>query len=1788
MGWQVTYSGREGQMARRFNAPRQKVASVVQPPAPKPGALTAVGIMGAMEGDDTAMLDKWLRDPSTHLEDTSDDQSKCQTAVIWCARKGAVRCLQMLVDSGASVNAQMVGVGATALYLATQEGQEQCVRILLAGGADANIARDTGTTPLAVAAKQNFYQIVFLLVQAGVKLDAASTTGATPLFVAAKAGNAESLVQLIRAGGDVNHRAIDGSTPLMAAAMSNNPKCIDALLEANAEVSAQLPEGSSAIFVVCRIGNADVLRKMIAAGADVNARCRDGSTALIVAAQKAHHECMQALLRAGANVDAALQIGATALYVASQEGHHECVQLLLDAGACANTARSTGASPLFAACQQGHETCAQKLLTAGANPSCATDTGTAVTALSVAVQQAHLGCVRMLLDGGAQPHMGMRDGTTALFAAAEKGCKPALELLLGRSITMREINPLRQDGVSALDIAEQNAHAECAQLLASALQASGLPLKRPADAKPRPRLTEALIEAISQDDDDALGKYLDRSKSHADDYEQSKGQTALILAARSGSGKCMQLCIDRGANPNVRMAMNATALYIATQQGFKGCMRLLLQAGANPNIARDGGVAPLYIAAQKNRQDCVELLLASGANINSAKADLTAVTHCVTQAGLADCLLLLLRAGAHVDIATADGTTAVHIAAQSEDTACLQTLLDRNASCNMLTAQGFSPLYLAAKAGRPAAIRALLAAKAHAMYARPNGSTPLMAAVQGGFVECAELILAEGVDPNAVTSVGVSALMVATQREQHDCMLLLLENGAQSGIASAGAQTPLAAAVERDDEKASGILTRAGANVNLANDKGVTPLLAAVRRGNGGIVKLLLGAGADVNAGGTSNGSALIIAVSEGRKDLLRMLLAAGCSDALYCPSLDSPLAGRTALDFALDAKDGQSKADTVQLLRDAGAVAPCFEPRGLIGARVIVDEREGTVMSCDDKAAFGMSAADRNIKYTIEFDDASAEGGNASESVKLIRSGGEVSNAGALYTIVGQLRGTGVSGKVIDAMATKPSAAAVASAPSTTSTPSPAPSSAAGALAAAAKDDTAVAGAPRAPAQETKEEAGMRESLTAFYQVHNPEMLGDLEQMQKVVRYYATRQDELNAALSRQYGYDLTTPRPTAIGTAGDGPNREAETQSVSQAVAKGHGTALTNLLQNGAKLPLALRTDARAVLDLAEESELSDVQEKRAAWATKASEASAAAEASAKAAAIQRAKATECSALEEAAARSATAAQLAAPAIKDSNAEVAAAQTAVAKLAGQLHGHKEDIEDLKAEIARLQQQLQDTEDAVKRLSTEHDVSAHCLHDQPLRPFLPLHHVLTSPISTFRCSQGASKSLQQAQSRAVEVEGKNDTAIRETEKHESALEARAAADASVERALAEDGAAQSALEACKSGLGDAECAEKQTMAVVAKVRECAERLSAMPGDEGCLEAAVAVQLLLEMPSSFRIQRLGLALLIAMAREPEHAHAINAANGQQAILFNAFRELLSDDIETLRSLLAASRLQTIDTVSKAIRAATEIKSAPALVAALCEPSLAAEPIVQLRGVSAILDLFENHDTALYQLQTEADVRRQLGGLLGRLQEECPMELELCAAAVRLAALLAVFERINDAMELSGVCAALESVDGGAPPAFRCFAAKKCLHDVTLVTSVTTAAALSNMLRLLPLTLADTAVSAHHAQARAPRHQLLTVVARLFPTLADVQHGGPVKRVHGILEIAEWLSQTDEDVGGDGYLASHLENLLSHDVTSLARAKEQIEDYGDLREWQIPKEAAKALFGSLQARLLERL
>jgi hypothetical protein len=73
---------------------------------------------------------------------------------------------------------------------------------------------------------------------------------------------------------------------------------------------------------------------------------------------------------------------------------------------------------------------------------------------------------------------------------------------------------------------------------------------------------------------------------------------------------------------------------------------------------------------------------------------------------------------------------------------------------------------------------------------------------------------------------------------------------------------------------------------------------------------------------------------------------------------------------------------------------------------------------------------------------------------------------------------------------------------------------------------------------------------------------------------------------------------------------------------------------------------------------------------------------------------------------------------------------------------------------------------------------------------------------------------------------------------------------------------------------------------------------------------------LLRRPDPFAVQRAGIdALQAVTSHDLAAAQLINSRNGQQVLLFNAFRDVLASPIAALRTTLSGGRLEAIQKVT---------------------------------------------------------------------------------------------------------------------------------------------------------------------------------------------------------------------------------------------------------------------------------
>ena len=90
------------------------------------------------------------------------------------------------------------GIG---LYVAAQESQLGCLRVLVDAGADLNTRLDsTGITPLAVGAMMGRLDVLSLLIGAGADVNMPASDGTSVLYLCRCAEQIEAVEMLVAAG----------------------------------------------------------------------------------------------------------------------------------------------------------------------------------------------------------------------------------------------------------------------------------------------------------------------------------------------------------------------------------------------------------------------------------------------------------------------------------------------------------------------------------------------------------------------------------------------------------------------------------------------------------------------------------------------------------------------------------------------------------------------------------------------------------------------------------------------------------------------------------------------------------------------------------------------------------------------------------------------------------------------------------------------------------------------------------------------------------------------------------------------------------------------------------------------------------------------------------------------------------------------------------------------------------------------------------------------------------------------------------------------------------------------------------------------------------------------------------------------------------------------------------------------------------------------------------------------------------------------------------------------------
>jgi len=127
----------------------------------------------------------------------------------------------------------------------------------------------------------------------------------------------------------------------------------------------------------------------------------------------------------------------------------------------------------------------------------------------------------------------------------------------------------------------------------------------------------ALHQAVRAQDLITLESLLNPAADIDINEKESRGTTALHLAAATDFYQAVKTLIEHGADVNVKTETGFTPLHWAASKNAIESIEILLDNGADVNAKAKSNITPLHWAAGKNASDAVKLLLAAGADINA-------------------------------------------------------------------------------------------------------------------------------------------------------------------------------------------------------------------------------------------------------------------------------------------------------------------------------------------------------------------------------------------------------------------------------------------------------------------------------------------------------------------------------------------------------------------------------------------------------------------------------------------------------------------------------------------------------------------------------------------------------------------------------------------------------------------------------------------------------------------------------------------------------------------------------------------------------------------------------------------------------------------------------------------------------------------------------------------------------------------------------------------------------------------------------------------------------------------
>ncbi|VDK65945.1 unnamed protein product [Onchocerca ochengi] len=809
------------------------------------------------------------------------------------------------------------------LHYAAGFGKVDCVRALLAAGANISQADDSGLVPLHNASSFGHIDVVKILLENGADTNVSDHWGFTPLHEAAIWGKADVCVLLLQHGASVLSENSDGKTPqdladgdakavftgdyrkeelLQAAKIGDEESLLSCLTPFNVNCHAATGRKSTPLHLACGYNRVRAVKILLEKGADVQAIDIGGLVPLHNASSFGHLEVVSLLLEAGADSQAEDLWNFTPLHESASKGRLEwlknpnfnrskVVKLLAANGADPTRKTGNAKAPIeyitdedakkeilyeyagykiYAAAQIGDILMLKNLL-ADRDPNyvhpCLKETP--LHAVAGSAHQRRKVIAEMLLKNGCPTNVLNKEGFSALHVATKMCSYDVLEVLINCGVNISE---LTSRGQTVLHIAAEKGDFDlCKRLLNYGL---------PTDLKDNEQKT-AVDVARNTDIRDLISLW-NLEKTNIIE-KRCKINNGAKCGKRRGDCKYYSENRNRGSGSG----SNALSNKFKVPETQCNILQREIQTGHSEEL-------DLLDAARCGDLCTVKRIIEScGTKIINCKdfdGRESTPLHFAAGYNRVEVLKYLLEKDANVEARDTGWLVPLHNACAYGHLIVAELLVKHGANLNAADKWGYTPLHEAALKGKFDVCKLLLLNGADPKHKGRDGKIPfdvvkegaddvydllrgdeavLEAAKEGDVEKIRKIVIPATVNCRDVRGRFSTPLHLAAGYNNLEIVRFLLENGAEVNLKDKGGLIPLHNASSFGHLEIASLLIECGAEVNHPDKWGYTPLHEAAQKGRTQICSLLLNNGADVTLKNNEGFTALDITVMEDTKELL-------------------------------------------------------------------------------------------------------------------------------------------------------------------------------------------------------------------------------------------------------------------------------------------------------------------------------------------------------------------------------------------------------------------------------------------------------------------------------------------------------------------------------------------------------------------------------------------------------------------------------------------------------------------------------------------------------------------------------------------------------------------------------------------------------------------------------------------------------------------------------------------------------------------------------------------------------